>query len=186
MTRVHTDHPLVQVETDAAGTPTTEPAAAIEGLLLPMAGPKGYVIAFMMDVLAGVLTGSAFGDAVAGPYDPGRRSGAGHLLLLIDVAALADPGEYAERVDTLVRATRGAARAPWADAILVPGEIEDRYIEFDRPDRLLQSDGVTQLQLPAHGRTDVAPEPHLDARHAEQVGDRLPRPRRQEEDRCRQ
>lgn len=111
---------------DAAGTPTTDPAAAVEGLLLPMAGPKGYVISFMMDVLAGVLTGSAFGGGVAGPYEPDRRSGAGHLLLLIDVAAMADPGEYAERVETLVRATRGAARAPWADAILVPGEIEDR------------------------------------------------------------
>lgn len=111
---------------DAAGTPTTDPAAAVEGLLLPMAGPKGYVIAFMMDVLAGVLTGSAYGGAVAGPYEPGRRSGAGHLLLLLDVAAMADPADYAGRVETLVRATRGAARAPWADAILVPGEIEDR------------------------------------------------------------
>lgn len=111
---------------DAGGTPTTDPAEAIEGLLLPMAGPKGFVIAFMMDVLAGVLTGSAFGGAVAGPYEPARRSGAGHLLLLIDVAAMADPEEYAARIETLVRATRGAARAPWADAILVPGEIEDR------------------------------------------------------------
>lgn len=111
---------------DADGNPTTDPAAALDGLILPMAGPKGYVIAFMMDVLAGVLTGSAFGDAVAGPFDPDRRSGAGHLLLTIDVAALADPAEYARRVETLVRDTRSGPRAPWAPHILVPGEIEDR------------------------------------------------------------
>ena len=61
---------------------------AVDGLILPMAGPKGYVISFMMDVLAGVLTGSAFGAEVAGPYDPERRSGAGHLLIVIDVAAM--------------------------------------------------------------------------------------------------
>jgi LDH2 family malate/lactate/ureidoglycolate dehydrogenase len=113
--------------TDGEGTPTTDPAEAVAGLILPMAGPKGYVISFMMDVLAGVLTGSAFGDAVAGPYDPDRRSGAGHLLISIDVAAMADPAEYAQRIESLVQHTRAGARAPWADEILVPGELEDRY-----------------------------------------------------------
>jgi LDH2 family malate/lactate/ureidoglycolate dehydrogenase len=110
----------------ADGTPTTDPAAALEGLILPMAGPKGYVIAFMMDVLAGVLTGSAFGDGVAGPYDADRRSGAGHLLLTIDVAAMSDPAEFAARMEALVDQIRGGELASWADEILVPGELEDR------------------------------------------------------------
>lgn len=110
----------------ADGTPTTDPAAAIEGLILPMAGAKGYVIAFMMDVLAGVLTGSAFGEAVAGPYDPDRRSGVGHLLVVIDVASMAAPGEFASRMEQLVDQTRSAELAPWAEAVLVPGELEDR------------------------------------------------------------
>ena len=108
------------------GTPTTDPLEAIDGLILPMAGAKGYVISFMMDVLAGVLTGSAFGAAVAGPYDPERRSGAGHLLIVIDVAAVADRAEFASRMEGLVDETRSAERAPWADQILVPGELEDR------------------------------------------------------------
>ena len=112
---------------DAEGTPTTDPAEAVKGLILPMAGPKGYVISFMMDVLAGVLTGSAFGDAVAGPYEPHRRSGAGHLLITIDVDAMADRAEYTRRIESLVRQTRDGALAPWADEILVPGELEDRH-----------------------------------------------------------
>jgi LDH2 family malate/lactate/ureidoglycolate dehydrogenase len=111
---------------DADGNPTTDPQAAIEGLIMPMAGPKGYVMAFMMDVLAGVLTGSAYGDAVAGPYQPDAASGAGHLLLVVDVEAMMDSGEYTHRVEALVDATRGAPRAAWADEILVPGELEDR------------------------------------------------------------
>ncbi|GAB2663114.1 Ldh family oxidoreductase [Kribbella swartbergensis] len=113
---------------DADGNPTTDPRRAIEGLILPMAGPKGYVISFMFDVLAGVLTGSAFGSEVAGPYQPDAPSGLGHLLLTIDVAAMADPASYAERVEALVDATRSAETAPWADRILVPGELEDQNL----------------------------------------------------------
>ena len=55
---------------DETGTPTTDAAKAIHGLILPMAGHKGYVISFMMDVLAGVLTGSSFGRDVAGRTRP--------------------------------------------------------------------------------------------------------------------
>ncbi|GAA2738029.1 Ldh family oxidoreductase [Pedococcus aerophilus] len=114
---------------DADGVPTTDPAAAIDGLIMPMAGPKGYVISFMMDVLAGVLTGSAFGDAVAGPYDSDRRSGAGHLLITLDVGAFGDPSEFATRMEQLVDQTQGAPLASWADEILVPGQLEDRTRE---------------------------------------------------------
>ena len=73
---------------DENGAPTTDAAKAVHGLILPMAGHKGYVISFMMDVLAGVLTGSSFGAGVAGPYQPDTPSGCGHLLLTIDVAAM--------------------------------------------------------------------------------------------------
>ncbi|MBC9822524.1 Ldh family oxidoreductase [Terrabacter sp. MAHUQ-38] len=110
----------------ADGTPTTDPSTAIDGLIQPMAGAKGYVISFMMDVLAGVLTGSAFGDSVVGPYDPERRSGAGHLLIVIDVAATGDPAEFASRMEQLVDQTHAGELAAWADSILVPGELEDR------------------------------------------------------------
>jgi LDH2 family malate/lactate/ureidoglycolate dehydrogenase len=110
----------------ADGTPTTDPAEAIAGLILPMAGPKGYVISFMMAVHAGVLTGSAFGNGVAGPYDPDRRSGAGHLLITIDVSAVADTAEFTTRIEALVDQTRSGELAAWADEILVPGELEDR------------------------------------------------------------
>jgi LDH2 family malate/lactate/ureidoglycolate dehydrogenase len=121
---------------DAEGNPTTDPREAIEGLILPMAGPKGYVMSFMFDVLAGVLTGSAYGDDVAGPYQPNATSGAGHLLLTIDPAAMGDPDEYAKRIESLVDATRQAPKASWADEILVPGELEDR-------NAVRNADGIT-------------------------------------------
>lgn len=42
------------------GEPTTDPNEAIKGLMLPMAGHKGYGIAMMIDIMAGVLSESAF------------------------------------------------------------------------------------------------------------------------------
>ncbi len=60
---------------DAEGAPTTDAAAAIDGIILPMAGHKGYAIAAMMDMLSGVLTGSAFGTGAASvPTRPSTRA----------------------------------------------------------------------------------------------------------------
>lgn len=110
----------------ADGTPTTDPREAIEGLILPVGGAKGYVMAFMFDVLAGVLTGSAFGADVVGPYRPEGSSGAGHLLITLDVEAFADRTEYDERVAALAEQVRGSEAATWSDGVLTPGELEDR------------------------------------------------------------
>ena len=52
-------------------TETNDPAKALEGAMLPMGGgPKDSVIAIMMDVFSGVLSGSAFAEHVTNPYDP--------------------------------------------------------------------------------------------------------------------
>ncbi len=147
---------------DARGVPTTDPAAAIDGLILPMAGPKGYVISFMMDVLAGVLTGSAFGSDVAGPYEPGRRSGAGHLLIVIDVATVLGTDEFASRIEQLVDDTRSAPRAEWAAEILVPGELEDRARQANERDgiRLAATTWTALVALAAESRTPLpTPDP---------------------------
>jgi len=39
------------------GKPTDDPSKALEGVMLPMGGPKGSGLAIMMDVFSGVLTG---------------------------------------------------------------------------------------------------------------------------------
>src|SRR5689334_15729455 len=53
------------------GSPTTDPREAIAGMLLPAAGPKGFGLAFMIDLMCGLLSGGAFGSAVKPLYgDP--------------------------------------------------------------------------------------------------------------------
>ena len=131
---------------DASGLPTTDPERALAGLVLPMAGHKGYAIAVLMDVLTGVLSGSAIGSEVAGPYQAERRGGNGQLMLALDVARFLDPTAFAERVERLVADVKGAPLADGADEILVPGELEDRAAA--RAER----EGVT---LPARTRSEL-------------------------------
>jgi LDH2 family malate/lactate/ureidoglycolate dehydrogenase len=111
---------------DADGAPTTDPAAAIAGVILPMAGHKGYAVALMMDVLSGVLTGSAFGAAVSGPYQVERPSGCGHLFVALDVAAFGDPDGFARRMGQLVAEVKSVPLAQGFDEVFFPGELEAR------------------------------------------------------------
>lgn len=113
----------------AEGRPTTDAEAALAGLIAPMAGHKGYAIAVMMDMLAGVLTGSAFGTAVHGPYEPAARSGCGHLVIALNIAAFMPLAQFNERMEHLVAELKSAPLAEGASQILVPGELEAMMAE---------------------------------------------------------
>ena len=111
----------------ADGAPTTDPAEGVLGVILPMAGHKGYAIAFLMDVLSGALTGSAVGTGVGGPYEAERPSGCGHLFLALDVAAFGgDRAGYEARVRRLVDEVKSVPLAQGFDEVFYPGEVEDR------------------------------------------------------------
>ncbi|CAI1039869.1 Ldh family oxidoreductase [Serratia entomophila] len=112
---------------DVHGVPTTLASEAVHGLLLPMAGHKGYAIAFMMDILAGVLTGSQFGKGVAGPYDATQKSGCGHLLITIDIAGMMANDEFNVRINELIDQVKAIPTAKGVAEIFFPGEIEDRH-----------------------------------------------------------
>jgi LDH2 family malate/lactate/ureidoglycolate dehydrogenase len=111
---------------NADGAPTTDPAEGVLGVVLPMAGHKGYAIAFMMDVLSGALTGSAVGTGVSGPYEPEARSGCGHLFMALDPDAFGDRAGYEARVRQLVEEVTSVPLAQGFDEVFTPGEVEDR------------------------------------------------------------
>jgi LDH2 family malate/lactate/ureidoglycolate dehydrogenase len=110
----------------ADGAPTTDPAEGVLGVILPMAGHKGYAISFLMDVLSGALTGSAVGTGVHGPYEADRPSGAGHLFLALDPDAFGERAGYEARVRTLIDEVKDVPLAQGFDEVFYPGEVEDR------------------------------------------------------------
>jgi len=114
---------------DKNGNPTTNPSAALDdGLVLPMAGHKGYAISFMMDVFSGVLTGSSFGKGVAGPWQPTSHSGAGHLAIAIDISAFQPLADFDSRMQDLISEVKSSRTIPGVDDIFYPGEIENRNL----------------------------------------------------------
>ncbi len=111
---------------DADGRATTDPSAAIAGNILPMAGHKGYAISVVMDALSGILSGSAFGRDVTGPYMAEGRSGVGHLALAIDIAAVRPLAEFEADMERMIDDLKSAPKAAGTDEIFYPGEIEAR------------------------------------------------------------
>ena len=136
----------------AEGAPTTDPRAAIEGILLRLAGHKGYGISFLMDVLSGVLTGSSYGAGVTGPFVPDRRSGCGHLALALRIDAVLAPEEFARRMDDLIGSTKAVPTAAGVAEIFYPGEIENRAEEEAGRREGIRLPEKTVAELDALGR----------------------------------
>ena len=111
--------------TDASGMPTTDPVAALAGLLLPAAGPKGYGLAVMADVLTGVLSGGAFGSHVQGLYtDTWVPNDCAHFFLALDIAAFGDQAGFAARIEELAAQLLACPLAPGTERVLLPGQLE--------------------------------------------------------------
>ena len=125
---------------NAAGAPTHDPAEAIDGIILPMAQHKGYAIAVMMDMLSGVLSGSAFGSAVHGPYQTEHRSGAGQFMIALNIAAFQPVAEFGERMERYIAELKAVPLAQGFDEIVYPGELEARHDVRHRAEGLLLPD----------------------------------------------
>ncbi|HUP97309.1 MAG TPA: Ldh family oxidoreductase [Usitatibacter sp.] len=110
--------------TDRAGRPTTDPAAALEGFLLPFGGYKGYGLALMVDLLAGVLSGGAYLTHVKSWMDASAPGNLGHFFLAIDTRRLGSGEWLAQRVGDFAAIVHGTPRADPAIAVRLPGEIE--------------------------------------------------------------
>lgn len=109
---------------DGTGAPTDDPNRALEGVMLPMGGPKGSALAVMMDVFSGVLSGSAFAGHVTNPYDPSKPADVGHFLVAIKPDLFMSLDDFKERMDYLYQRVVGSDPMVGVDRIYYPGEIE--------------------------------------------------------------
>jgi len=110
--------------TDETGTPTTDPAAAMKGTLLPIGGPKGYGLALMFDVIAGLLSGSNFGPAVKTFHQPLGPTGVGVFTMAIDIERFMPLDRFRELMRAHAASIRGSKKAEGVERIFLPGEIE--------------------------------------------------------------
>ncbi len=113
---------------DDTGAPVTDPALAGGATLLPAAGAKGFGLALMVEVLAGVLSGGAMATQVGSLYRDFERSGdSGHFFMALDVSRWMAPDAFLDRMEMLVAMVRTGN-----DAVRLPGEMRWSLFEENR------------------------------------------------------
>lgn len=111
--------------TDAAGKPTTDPKQALDGFLLPIGGHKGYGLALMVDLFAGLLSNAAYLTHVKSWVDaPDEPQNLGHFFLLIDTKRLGSAQWLTERMNDFASILHDSPAADPTRPVIQPGEIE--------------------------------------------------------------
>ncbi|WP_062307586.1 Ldh family oxidoreductase [Alicyclobacillus sendaiensis] len=114
------------VAVDEDGEPTTDPHRALAGALLPMGGAKGYALALMVEVLAGVLAGAHVAGDVGFMFaDDGKPPGNGFFYLALHPEFFVGQEAFLERMALLVAEIHDAPSAK-GQPISVPGERRHR------------------------------------------------------------
>jgi len=107
----------------ADGHTTDDPAAAMDGTLLPMGEYKGYGLSLITDVLTGVLGGGGYGTI---PYrDPARQEVA-HQFIAYDIDWFLERQEFYAHLHDFMRMVKASRPRPGVKEILLPGELEWR------------------------------------------------------------
>jgi len=123
--------------TDRDGNPTTDPKAALDGFLLPIGGHKGYGLALIVDLFAGLLSGAAYLTRVSSwSENPEAPQDLGHFFLLIDASRLGPADWLAARMRDFAAILHDTPPADPAAPVLLPGEIELDRLDLHRRDGL--------------------------------------------------
>lgn len=110
---------------DKSGNPTTNASEALEGTVLPFAGPKGYGIALLIDILCGVLSGAAFGKHINDMYAEFEKStNIGHVFGVINIEKFISLDYFKKSIDNMIEEIKSSPKAAGVNEIFLPGEIE--------------------------------------------------------------
>jgi ureidoglycolate dehydrogenase (NAD+) len=136
--------------TDAKGKPTTSPKEALDGFLLPIGGHKGYGLALLVDLFAGLLSDAAYLTHVKSWVDaPDEPQNLGHFFILLDTRKLGSTQWLAQRMNDFAAILHDSPAADPARPVIVPGEIELEKMERQRRDGIAV-DAATLALLREH------------------------------------
>ena len=106
---------------DRAGRPSQDPAAYYDGgALTTFGGHKGFGLSVMVELMAGVLSGS--GPSALPAFDNGN----GTVIFAIDVRRFLPMSRFLEQAEEFSSAIRSAPPVAGVDEVVMPGEPESR------------------------------------------------------------
>ena len=108
------------------GKITTNAKQALLGTQLPIAGFKGSGLAWMVDILSGVLTGSGHGGKVKDPFDDftGPQN-VGHLFLTINPNVFSG-NSFLKEMKKNIKLVKKLPKAKGFSSIMYPGERKNK------------------------------------------------------------
>lgn len=110
---------------DPEGVETTDPASALEGMVLPLGGAKGSGLAFFVEVLSSILSGAHFGAHIPSLYDDfDQEQYVGHFFLALRPDLFLSMEEFLGRMDLMIRELRNVRPAEGFSRVYLPGELE--------------------------------------------------------------
>ena len=113
------------VALDNFGKPTTDAKKALSGVQLPMAGFRGSGLAWMVDILSGVLTGGNHGGKVKDPFDDftGPQN-IGHLFITFKANLFQK--NYNQRIKENIKTIKKLPKIKGIKEIMYPGQSKFR------------------------------------------------------------
>jgi len=142
------------------GLPTTDPAEALKGFLLPVGGPKGYALAVTIGLLSTMLSGANFGSEIGQlHWQTQKAPNVGHLFGVVPISSFEDVAHYKQRIGKAIEDVRNVKKAPGVERIFLPGEREYLLLQERRRLGIPLSLGVFQDLQQVGKRYGIAFEP---------------------------
>ena len=109
------------VALDKFGKPTTDPKKALQGVQLPIAGFRGSGLAWMVDILSGVLTGGNHAGRVKDPFeDFSGPQNIGHLFITFKTNLFVN--DYIKRIKDNIKKVKRLPKVKGIKEIMYPGQ----------------------------------------------------------------
>lgn len=99
---------------NTAGKPTTDPEEALKGSVRPFGGHKGFGLALITQILAGVLVNAS--------TIPPPGTNYGILMIVLDPAVFVPLEHFKQEVDRLIARIKANRREAGVEEIRIPGE----------------------------------------------------------------
>jgi len=115
------------VALDKFGKPTTDAKKALQGVQLPIAGFRGSGLAWMVDILSGVLTGGNHAGRVKDPFDDfSGPQNIGHLFITFKTNLFVK--DYNKRIKDNINRIKKLPKIKGIKEIMYPGQ--NKYKRF--------------------------------------------------------
>ena len=120
----------IGVALDKFGKPTTDANKALKGVQLPIAGFRGSGLAWMVDILSGVLTGGNHAGRVKDPFeDFSGPQNIGHLFITFKTNLFVK--DYKRRIKDNIKKVKQLPKVKGIKEIMYPGQNKNKRYKMN-------------------------------------------------------